>query len=421
MASGLRHNSLRFVIFAAALFVARDAAAEPPVSARITSIMPKELDPRGGQLVTITGLFRPPVRVFFDLGEGTAPNESPVVSVSPAVITAVVPQVDVGPLGWRLASVIVIAPAGIVDEQRATLTNGVRFVRGDLMPSITIVSPRGGPRTGGTRATVFGSGFHEPVQVFTVHEDGAESEMQVMAVSFDQVTVLTPRVEQDESVGMRIVNVGNGRSFTLTNAFRYIAPMSVTSVMPSAGPYNGGTRVTIEGSGFAAPVALIIGGIPAQPIKTTDQQIIAVTGPLPDPQCTDHAGVVVVVNIDDDSVGTGPPFTFTTPRSEFRFVPSQATAGGLLSVIVKGDGDLMRFQLDDTLIVVESRVDNSDGSATYRLRVPADVLSTRDCRSKPLAMALRLTNPDTGCHDTRPLFILPEQNSGRCRPPRETP
>src|SRR5258708_35069420 len=128
--------------------------------------------------------------------------------------------------------------------------------------------------------------------------------MPVMAVRFDQITVLTPRAERDESVGMRVVNVLTGRSFTVLSAFRYVAPMSVTSVTPSSGPYNGGTRVTIEGSGFTNPVALIIGGIPAQPIKTTEQQIIAVTRPLPYPPRTDHPGVVPVVKIPDGSLAT---------------------------------------------------------------------------------------------------------------------
>ncbi len=422
MAEGLRRNTLLFVIFAAALLVARDALAEPPVWARITSIMPRELDPRGGQLVTITGLFRQPVRVFFDLGQGAAPNEGLVVSVSPTVITAVTLPVDVGPLGWRLANVIVIAPAGSVDEQRATLTNGVRFVGADLTPRIVTVSPSGVPRTGGTRMTVFGEGFQVPVQVFTVHANGSESEMQVIAVSFDQVVVLTARAGQAESAGLRVVNTGAGRSFVLANAFRYLEPMSITSVTPSSGPYSGGTRVIIEGSGFTNPVALIIGGIPAQPIKTTEQQIIAVTGPLLDPQCTDHAGVVAVVNIDDGSVATGAPFTFTTPRSEFRFVPSQATLGSLLSVIVNGGGELMRFELDDTLLVIESRVVSGDGSATYRLRMPADLLShARNCRSTSLAMTLRMTNLGTGCRDTRPLFVVPVTNAEPCRPSRGAP
>src|SRR5260370_20035813 len=108
-----------------------------------------------------------------------------VVYVLPTVITAVVPRVDVGPLGWRLASVIVIAPAGSADEQRATLTNGVRFVGADLTPRIVIVSPGTVPRTGGTRMTVFGEGFQAPVPIFTVHADRSESEMQVTSPSFN--------------------------------------------------------------------------------------------------------------------------------------------------------------------------------------------------------------------------------------------
>jgi hypothetical protein len=392
---------------------------EPVTTARIDSVQPTMLDSRGGQLATLSGVFRPPVRVFFDLGQGLTPFiEAFVVSTTPTSVVVITPAVDVD---WRLANLIVVAPAGSASEQRSTLANAVRFVRAGLPPSINFVSPRAVPRTGGT-LTFIGAGFESPLRVFSIHADGSETEMQVFRVAFDQVTVFAPGGDINESLGVHVVNVLTGKSSTFPDAFRYVTPMSITSVTPAAGPYTGGTQVTIEGSGFADHVAVVIGGVPAQPLETTEHEIIAMTGSPTGLQCSDSTGVVNVTNVDDGIDTVGAPFTFTTPRSEFRFVPSEATAGSVVNVIVKNDADRMRFLLNDTPIQIASRVENGDGSATYRLGIPSRfVFSAGHCLPEPVALTLRMTNPDTGCRDTRPLFVIPAPNSGRCRPPRELP
>ncbi len=244
--------------------------------------------------------------------------------------------------------------------------------------------------------------------------------MQVLRVAFDQVTVLAPGAAGNETTGVRVVNVQTGRSVTVADAFRYVTPMAITSVTPTAGLYSGGTRVTIEGSGFADPMDVVIGGIAAQPLEVSDSRIVAVTGRVSNPQCHDSAGDVNVTRVSDGIATIGAPFTFITPRSEFRFVPSQTIAGRLLSVVVQNEADGVQFDLANTPVDVASRVDNGDGSATYRLRIPASlVFSGGGCLPAPLSLTLRMTNPGTGCRDTRPLYVVPEQNSGRCRPPRE--
>ena len=421
MAIGSRRNHLRFVIFAAALLVAGGVAAEPPIYASIDNVYPPVLDPRGGQFVRINGIFTPPVRVFFDLGQGSGPVEAFVSSVSGTSISAVAPPVNVEPAGWRLASVIVVAPAGSVFEHRATQANAVRFERAGLPPSIEFISPKAVPRTGGW-VSLAGAGFESPLQVFSIHADGSETELQVLRVTFDQVIVLAPGVGENQAAGVRAVNVLTGLSVTVPEAFRYATPMSIASVTPGIGIFTGGTRVTIEGSGFADPMLIVGGGVAAQPVETSENRIIAVTGPLSDPQCSDSIGAVNVTRTNDGISTTGSPFTFITPRTEFRFVPSQTTAGSFLSVIVKDDVELSQFQLDDSPVDVASRIGNQDGSATYRLRIPAGLAyPAGGCLASAQAMTLRMTNAATGCHDTRPLFVMPGLNTGRCRPVRELP
>ena len=56
-----------------------------------------------------------------------------------------------------------------------------------------------------------------------------------------------------------------GSSGTLAGAFTYdpSSGPTISGISPASGPANGGTLVTISGSGFVAPMTVTIGGQPA--------------------------------------------------------------------------------------------------------------------------------------------------------------
>lgn len=409
------------VLTAALLLACETAALSPPPTPGITSVAPSVLSPRGGDVLTIVGRnFQPPLRVFFDPGDGGMSKEAFVVSASLAQVNVLAPPFDVPPHGARQAGITIVSQAGSANEMRVSVANAVRFEALDLAPRILAVSPSVGSRAGATRVTLFGDGFQAPAQIFAVHSDGSESEMQVIMVRFDMIVAITPPGAGDERIGVRVANVGSGRSFTLENAFRYVAPMSIVAISPSAGPSSGGTRVTIDGIGFSDPMAVIIGGVSARIVSTTDRQIIAVTGELPNPQCSDHAGSVEVTDIETGNSAVGAPYTYLTPRSEFRFVPSQAVVGKPLTVMAIGGSEPLRFELNNTPLVVDAVTDNGDGSTSYRLRLPNDLpFGMLGCRQLPFAATLRMINPATNCRDTRPLVVRPPQTSEPCRQPRQ--
>jgi hypothetical protein len=392
----------------------------------ITGVMPSIVSPDGGQIVTITGTnFSVPVRVFVDSGNGSNPVEVLVLSETPNTIQVVSPRIDVTPRGWRAASVVVVSQAGSTSELRATAQNSLRFIASDIAPQVIVVSPSTGSAAGSTRITLLGDGFQSPLQLLAVHPDGSETEVQVIKVALDQVQAIMPPGKPEEHIGFYVRNVGNGKSTSVPDAFRYTRPMSIASVTPSSGPYSGGTRVTIEGDGFGDAdggfaVAVVIGGIGAQPVEASSQRIVAVTSPLSDPQCSDHAGEVEVVRIDTGELATAAPFTFLTPHADFVTVPSSARAGTPLDVTVRDTSDVTLFYLDGQRLEYDADVKNGDGTTTYRLRLPSDLdFPMHGCRALAVTATLRLTDMRTGCSASRAVTIRPVQNSDPCRQPRD--
>ncbi len=79
----------------------------------------------------------------------------------------------------------------------------------------------------------------------------------------------------------------------------FLDTVAVTEVSPASGPVTGGTRITVSGSGFVGPVAVLVGGVAATDILVINPTtLIAVTPPNP-------AGLTDVVVRHEDGVRFG--------------------------------------------------------------------------------------------------------------------
>jgi len=289
----------------------------------ISSFSPTSGTPAGGQTVTITGTnFRAPVRVLFDFGAPIGTKEAFVTSVTPTQITVLTPAVDLAGGQALPATIRVIVGAGAPGEQTVSSSTPFNFQLSVLTPQITTISPASGPIDGGTRVTIFGSGFQAPVQVFF-----GFAEAQVLTVRFDQLIVITPNARDTNDNGsgpatgpipVKVININSATNVTLAQAFRYVPKMQITAVSPLSGPASGGTRVTIDGVGFNDPVAVSIGGFVAQPIKVSGTQVVAVTLPLENASCGGAGGPIVVTNVDNgdffSTTANQIQFTYKTPK-----------------------------------------------------------------------------------------------------------
>jgi|HubBroStandDraft_3_1064219.scaffolds.fasta_scaffold23030_1 hypothetical protein len=178
------------------------------------------------------------------------------------------------------------------DSTPCTGTSGAASVRIGSAGTffVSSVTPNVGNATGGDQVTINGGGFVAPVRVTFNGTPG-----QVVSVSSNAIRVITPSataagvtvgVGQTASVAVGVtinVNQPNASSDTLANGFTYSVggqPPSqpqVFSVNPASGPDQGGTRVTILGQGFQAPVQVFFGSGTASAFNGVEATVQSVT------------------------------------------------------------------------------------------------------------------------------------------------
>jgi len=391
----------------------------PPVSTTptITSITPNTGKPAGGDTLTITGTnFVGPVRVLFDLGNGTI-KEGFVAGFTATTITVVTPAIDLAAGTTQAADIIVLTQAGTAAEQRVVKAAGFTFASSVLTPVVRDVSPSSGPISGGTRVTITGDNFQFPVKVFF-----NAAEAQVISVTFSQIVVMSPRASDttgDASgvvtgpVDVKVRNIASNKEVTFASGFRYIPKMQITTVRPTSGPFSGGTQITIDGSGFDDPLAVVIGsgntGVAAQVIRVSATEIVAITGALQVTGCGDVAGTISVTNTENGDTADGPQFIYRVPRPLITSItPNPASAGGTANITVLNALGFARITVGGFAVSINSSTVNSDGTTTFNVQLPTTLqLSTISCPAGGSAPTttqfdVTYTSATTGCSDTAP-------------------
>lgn len=282
------------------------ASALTPPCPCILGVAPTFTRPSGGDVIALTGInFRSPARVFVTVDSRAI--EAQVISVTQSKVQFIAPAIDMNGKQLLTTSIYAIFDSGTPREWKATSFIPLVYQDLTLTPVIVAVSPASGPLVGGTRVTIFGEGFQEPLQVFF-----GDQQAQVINVSFSQIVVIAPAGSRVGPVDIRVVNINSNTNTTARDAYRYLDSMRITSITPNTGPSIGGTRVTIRGSGFTDLVAITIAGHVALPIRVSGTEIVAITTPIVGTQpCVNVAGPVIVTSIENGDQATGPVYTYT--------------------------------------------------------------------------------------------------------------
>lgn len=266
------------------------AIAEGPVPVpppAMTAIEPAIGPPAGGTTVMIDGnLFSPNATVTF--GGAAATN---VTVLSGKRITATIPAHALG-----VVDVVVTNP----DSQTSTLAGAFEYVG---PPSVTSVTPDRGRYY--TEVTIKGSGFRGG-NGGSVKMDG----VSMPSFSLIDDTTIVGYAPQ-HAVGPVDVVVTNpdGQSGILANGFTYVPPPVLTTVEPDAGPVDGGTTLTMTGTGFETGATVMFSGIAGTDIVVVDStRLTAVT-----PAHTAGAVWVRVTNPDGQYGTRNPGFTYIVP------------------------------------------------------------------------------------------------------------
>ena len=337
---------------------------------QLYDVTPRRGSYAGGEQVIITGKgILAPVEVYFDLN-GT-PYQAIVAGVNESVPASADGQITVVTPAFtgannsiqQSADVRVIANAGTGSSESATLSDAFVLLPGGG-PQIFGVSPNSGRSSGGEIVSILGQNFGSVVSDLSVSftdDDGAVRLANVLSVAPDgtQIQVETPQfstlpLTEDRPQDVTVSTIDGGTS--LADSFIVLAdnptPL-IASISPTAGPLDGGTLVTIFGSGFQAPMQVFFGELAATDVNVFDDTSPAnqdrITCVSPDySQQGDVPPVAVevrVVNINTGNQDGFSSFTYGDALYISGNTPVEGGPGSLLIIYGSGFEDPLQVDL----------------------------------------------------------------------------
>src|SRR5205814_1796586 len=144
-------------------------------------------------------------------------------------------------------------------------------------PTIAALEPATGPISGGTVLWMTGTNLTSGMQVFF----GPAPAARVVLSDVSHAVITAP----PGSAGLADVNVINpdGQAGALLHGFTFLARPTVVSVASAlgaaAGSTNGGTGVTIAGTGFQTGATVLFGNAPATSVSVASAAIITAVTP----------------------------------------------------------------------------------------------------------------------------------------------
>ncbi len=238
---------------------AADAVADASAGLTLASVAPAEGPARQSTTVTIRGTgFKDGMEVFFGTRKGLYPF---VLSSKSANVT--VPPGDAGVIDVR-----VVLP----DGSAAVLPGAFRY-RGAL--TLAGIEPATGPSGGGTPVTIRGAGFLDgPTFLF-----GGREAPVVTVIDDGTALVVTPPGDPGPVPVVALAGEGRAR---LEDGFTFQsegtppagAGLAVVSCSPPSGPPQGGTSITIVGTGFRPEASVRVGALPALDVTVVSPTMI---------------------------------------------------------------------------------------------------------------------------------------------------
>jgi hypothetical protein len=305
------------------IYVSKESSAavaaftvEEPPSGR--SVNPPSGSIDSSTTITLTGSnFEPGATVTFG---GVAATS--VTYVSETELRVVVPERSTG----GAVDIQIRNPTGLT----SVLREGFTYIGPSPAPTVSSVAPSSGPATGGTSVTVTGTGFLSGAAV----KFSGTAATNVAVINDTTLVCTTPALPPGSST-VTVTNV-DGQSGALAHAFTFIGPPEVTTVAPTSGTSNGGTIVTLEGSGFREGAGVLVGGSPATNVTVESSTRLTATTPA------HAAGVVdVIVRNSDNQSGTlMGGYTYVSPAapSVTAISPGSGPSTGGTLVTITGTG-----------------------------------------------------------------------------------
>ena len=315
-----------------------------PTDPFVTEMSPTNGAQKGGESGRIAG-------DFFQDGAKVTIGDVPATDVvaAPTLIAFTIPPSTVGA---GTVDVLVTNP----DGRSVLLSRGYTY---NPFPVLEAIEPNEGPLAGGTEITITGKHFIEGLAGGLVAF--GEVLVQGSVVSPTALRVKTP----PGTAGPKTVRVVNpdGQAAPLEGTFTYNPAPTISSVSPNAGPLEGGTRITITGTGFFLGTDVFIGGAktPFRLGKVVSSTTIITDTPLSSAGPKD----VVVRNSDgqEDTLKAG--FTYHPAPAIKGITPDNGKLAGGTQIDILGGGFLPGAVV---------RIGDIE-SGTYQEAIPSQVVS----------------------------------------------
>ena len=231
---------------------------------------------------------------------------------SPTTITVLTPT------GTRTTTVTVSVswPTGT--------SNTVQYRYNAPRPTLSSITPTEGLATGGTDATLHGTNL---TAVTSVTFGGTA--VTIESKTATTVTIVVPPGPAGTTVTVTVTSSG-GTSTPVSFYYTYPTP-SLTSIQPTSGPSNGGTKVLLRGAHLEYVTSVTFGGTPAT-FTIFGPTSIYVTVPPGTPTTT-----VDVYVTSHGNTSNRVQFTYTYPTPTLRtLTPSTGPASGGNTVTIHG-------------------------------------------------------------------------------------
>ncbi|MEO8033344.1 MAG: IPT/TIG domain-containing protein [Acidobacteriota bacterium] len=281
-------------------------------------------------------------------------------------------------------------------------------------PTLLSVTPAIGRPQGGETITISGTNFRSPARVIFDFGGGKTKDAFIVSVTPTQIVAITPSVDlttgqqQVASISV-IVEAGTSteQKVSLASAFTFqsdILTPAITAVSPASGPIDGGTRVTIFGDGFQAPVQVFFGAAEAQVVSVNFKQLIVMSPTARDTAADGSGAVTGPVGIKVTNINSNKTVTLA---AAFRYTPKmQITAAGPTEGLYTGG---TRVQIDG--IGFNDPVAVSIGGVAAQpisvsgTRVIAITSGVQPASCSDVTGPIIVTNVDNGDFATGPNFI----------------
>lgn len=241
-------------------------------------------------------------------------------------------------------------------------------------PNVTLLAPGSGTTAGGTVVTISGTSFLGSHVTF-----GGVDATNVAVTSSTSITATTP-AHAAGAVPVVVTN-SDGQSVTF-NSFTYVPPgPSITNVSPATGPNNGGTLITITGTGFVRGATVTVGGSPAGEVNVVNATTITAITPLgpSNGEVPVHNNDVVVINPDGTTITKSGGFVYTfAPLSVSSISPGAAVPTGGVDVTLTGTGFNSALSTSVTFGGVAATNVRVLDAVTLKATVPAHAAGTVD-------------------------------------------